>query len=50
VPSLDQLLVFSLAAAVVIAIPGPSVIFLVQVLAVAFGIGTLVEGSAPRQP
>jgi threonine/homoserine/homoserine lactone efflux protein len=69
VPSLDQLLVFSLAAAVVIAIPGPSVIFLVsralssgqrvavlsvignalgeyvQVLAVAFGIGTLVEDS-----
>jgi threonine/homoserine/homoserine lactone efflux protein len=68
-PGLDQLLVFSLAAAVVIAIPGPSVIFLVsralssgqrvavlsvlgnalgeylQVLAVAFGIGTLVEDS-----
>jgi threonine/homoserine/homoserine lactone efflux protein len=68
-PSLDQLLLFSLAAAVVIAIPGPSVIFLVsralssgqrvavmsvlgnalgeylQVLAVAFGIGTLVEDS-----
>jgi threonine/homoserine/homoserine lactone efflux protein len=68
-PSLDRLLVFSLAAAVVIAIPGPSVIFLVsralssgqrvavlsvlgnalgeylQVLAVAFGIGTLVEDS-----
>jgi threonine/homoserine/homoserine lactone efflux protein len=68
-PSLDRLLVFSLAAAVVIAIPGPSVIFLVsralssgqrvaifsvvgnalgeyvQVIAVAFGIGTLVEDS-----
>lgn len=68
-PSLDRLLLFSLAATVVIAIPGPSVIFLVsralasgqraallsvlgnalgeylQVLAVAFGIGTLVEDS-----
>jgi threonine/homoserine/homoserine lactone efflux protein len=68
-PSLDRLLLFSLAAAVVIAIPGPSLIFLVsralssgqrvavlsvlgnalgeylQVLAVAFGIGTLVEDS-----
>jgi threonine/homoserine/homoserine lactone efflux protein len=68
-PSLDRLLLFSLASAVVIAIPGPSVIFLVsralssgqrvavfsvlgnavgeylQVLAVAFGIGTLVESS-----
>ena len=68
-PSLDRLLVFSVAAAVVIAIPGPSVIFLVsralssgqrvaifsvignslgeyvQVIAVAFGVGTLVEDS-----
>ncbi len=68
-PSVDRLLLFSLTSAVVIAIPGPSVIFLVsralssgqrvaifsvvgnaigeyvQVLAVAFGIGTLVEGS-----
>jgi threonine/homoserine/homoserine lactone efflux protein len=68
-PSVDRLLLFALAAAVVIAIPGPSVIFLVsralssgqrvavlsvlgnalgeylQVLAVAFGIGTLVEDS-----
>jgi threonine/homoserine/homoserine lactone efflux protein len=68
-PSLDRLLVFAAAAAIVIAIPGPSVIFLVsralssgqrvavlsvlgnalgeylQVLAVAFGIGTLVENS-----
>lgn len=69
-PGIDRLLLFSLAAAVVIAIPGPSVIFLVsralssgqrvaifsvlgnaigeyvQVLAVAFGVGTLVEESA----
>jgi threonine/homoserine/homoserine lactone efflux protein len=69
VPSADKLLLFSLTSAVVIAIPGPSVIFLVsralssgervaifsvlgnalgeyvQVLAVAFGIGTLVEDS-----
>ena len=68
-PSVDRMLLFSLAAAVVIAIPGPSVIFLVsralssgqrvaifsvlgnaigeyvQVLAVAFGVGTLVEHS-----
>ena len=68
-PGLDRLLLFSLTAAVVIAIPGPSVIFLVsralssgqrvavlsvlgnalgeyvQVIAVAFGIGTLVEDS-----
>lgn len=68
-PSLDRLLLFSLTASVVIAIPGPSVIFLVsralssgqrvaifsvignalgeyvQVIAVAFGIGTLVEDS-----
>ena len=68
-PSADRLLFFSLTAAIVIAIPGPSVIFLVsralssgqrvaifsvlgnslgeyvQVLAVAFGIGTLVEDS-----
>ncbi len=69
-PTLDRLLFFSLTAAIVIAIPGPSVIFVVsralssgqrvaifsvlgnalgeyvQVLAVAFGIGTLVEDSA----
>lgn len=69
-PSFDRLLLFSLTAAVVIAIPGPSVIFIVsraissgqrvaifsvlgnavgeyvQVIAVAFGIGTLVEDSA----
>lgn len=69
-PGSDRLLLFSLTSAVVIAIPGPSVIFLVsralssgqrvaifsvlgnalgeyvQVLAVAFGIGTLVEDSA----
>jgi threonine/homoserine/homoserine lactone efflux protein len=68
-PSFDRLLLFSLTAAVVIAIPGPSVIFIVsraisggqraaifsvlgnalgeyvQVIAVAFGIGTLVEDS-----
>lgn len=68
-PTLDRLLLFSLTAAVVIAIPGPSVIFLVsraissgqrvavlsvlgnalgeyvQVIAVAFGIGALVEDS-----
>jgi threonine/homoserine/homoserine lactone efflux protein len=68
-PSVDRLLVFSLTATVVIAIPGPSVIFLVsralssgqrvailsvlgnalgeylQVIAVAFGIGALVQGS-----
>jgi threonine/homoserine/homoserine lactone efflux protein len=68
-PGLDRLLLFSLTASVVIAIPGPSVIFLVsralssgqrvaifsvignalgeyvQVIAVAFGIGTLVEDS-----
>jgi threonine/homoserine/homoserine lactone efflux protein len=68
-PSVDRLLVFSLTAAVVIAIPGPSVIFVVsralssgqrvailsvlgnalgeylQVIAVAFGIGALVQGS-----
>ena len=68
-PGMDRLLLFSLTAAVVIAIPGPSVIFLVsralssgqrvavlsvlgnalgeyvQVIAVAFGIGTLVEDS-----
>lgn len=69
-PSIDQLLLFALTSAVVIAIPGPSVIFLVsralssgervaifsvlgnaigeyvQVVAVAFGIGTVVEDSA----
>jgi threonine/homoserine/homoserine lactone efflux protein len=68
-PPLDRLLVFALTATVVIAIPGPSVMFVVgralaggrrvavvsvlgnalgeyaQVVAVAFGIGTLVERS-----
>lgn len=68
-PGVDRLLLFSLTAAIVIAIPGPSVIFLVsralssgqrvailsvlgnalgeyvQVIAVAFGIGALVEDS-----
>jgi threonine/homoserine/homoserine lactone efflux protein len=69
VPPLDRLLVFTLTATIVIAIPGPSVMFVVgralaagrrvavlsvlgnalgeyvQVLAVAFGIGALVEQS-----
>jgi threonine/homoserine/homoserine lactone efflux protein len=68
-PTVGQLAIFAATAAVVIAIPGPSVIFLVsralaggvrgavmnvlgnalgeyvQVIAVAFGIGTLVEDS-----
>jgi threonine/homoserine/homoserine lactone efflux protein len=68
-PGFDRLLLFSATAAVVIAIPGPSVIFIVsraisggqrmaifsvlgnalgeyvQVIAVAFGIGTVVEDS-----
>ncbi len=69
VTSIDHLLLFAATATVIIAIPGPSVIFLVsralasgsrfavlsvfgnalgeyvQVIAVAFGIGTLVEDS-----